>query len=218
MTTKWTKDVVIHILRKGVFTMTSSILTHKVQSIETPFFINFLFNDRRASILWLVVRVWLGWQWFEAGLGKVQNPAWMQTGEALKGFWTRAVQIPAEGRPPIAYDWYRSSIQSMLDSGSYVWFAKFVAVGELLVGIAMIFGFMMFFTAFMAGFMNWNFIMAGSASVNGAWLVLAILLIAAWKISGYLGADYFLLSRLASLWRPNTTKEWLAPLLPQATK
>ncbi|HKY53615.1 MAG TPA: DoxX family membrane protein, partial [Anaerolineales bacterium] len=143
--------------------MTSSIFTRKDQTIQTPSFINFLFNDTRASILWLAVRVWLGWNWLEAGWEKIQNPAWMQTGEALKGFWTRAVQIPAEGRPPIAYDWYRSFIQTLLDSGSYVWFAKLVAVGELLVGIAMIFGFLMFFTAFMAGFMNWNFIMAGAA-------------------------------------------------------
>lgn len=198
--------------------MTSSILTRNVQPLETPSFIHFLFNDRRASILWLVVRVWLGWQWFEAGLGKIQNPGWMQTGEALKGFWTRAVQIPAEGRPPIAYDWYRNFIQSMLDSGSYIGFAKLIAVGELLVGIAMIFGFLTFATAFFAGFMNWNFIMAGSASTNGAWLVLAVLLIAAWKISGYLGVDYFLLSRLAALWRPNKTKAWLGTPLPQPTK
>jgi thiosulfate dehydrogenase [quinone] large subunit len=198
--------------------MTSSILTRNVQPLETPSFIHFLFNDRRASVLWLVVRVWLGWQWFEAGLGKVQNPAWMQTGEALKGFWSRAVQIPAEGRPLIAYDWYRNFIQSMLDSGSYVWFAKLVAVGELLVGIALIFGFLTFATALIAGFLNWNFIMAGSASTNGAWLVLAVLLIAAWKISGYLGADYFLLHRLAALWKPSKLKGWLGAPLPQPTK
>ena len=193
--------------------MTSSILTQKVQPIETPSFISFLFNDTRASILWVVIRVWLGWQWLEAGWGKLQNPAWMQTGEALKGFWTRAVQVPAEGRPPIAYDWYRNFIQSMLDSGSYVWFAKFVAVGELLVGIGLIFGFLMFFTAFMAGFMNWNFIMAGSASANGLWLVLAVLLIAAWKISGYLGADYFLLYRFPELRRTPKANPVPAPSL-----
>lgn len=179
--------------------MSTYVLTRKGQTLETPSFINALFNDKRFSILWLVIRVWLGWQWFEAGLAKLQNPAWTQTGEALKGFWMGAVRIPEQGRPPIAYDSYRSFIQSMLDSGSYVWFAKFVAVGELLIGIAMIFGFLMFLTAFMAGFMNWNFIMAGAASVNGVWLVIAILLIAAWKISGYLGADYFLLPRIGDL-------------------
>jgi thiosulfate dehydrogenase [quinone] large subunit len=80
--------------------MTSSILTHKDQSIETPSFIGFLFNDRRASILWLALRVWLGWQWLEAGWGKLQNPAWMQTGEALEGFWLpRRRLLPAVPLP-----------------------------------------------------------------------------------------------------------------------
>jgi hypothetical protein len=60
--------------------------------------------------------------------------------------------------------------------------------------------------------------MAGSASTNGAWLVLAVLLIAAWKISGYLGADYFLLHRLAALWTPSKLKGWLGAPLPQPIK
>ncbi len=187
--------------------MTNSILTRKGQPVETPPFISFLFNDKRVSILWLFVRVWLGWQWISSGLEKLENPGWMQTGEALKGFWTRAVQVPAEGRPPIAYDWYRSLIQSMLDSGAYVWFAKMVVVGELILGIALIVGLFVGVTAFLAGFMNWNFIMAGSASVNGVFFGLAVLLVLAWKIAGYLGLDYFLLPRLAELWTPAKAKE-----------
>lgn len=187
--------------------MTHPVLTRKGQPIETPSFISFLFKDKRASILWLAVRVWFGWQWIEAGLDKLGNPAWMQTGEAVNGFWTRAVQVPAEGRPLIAYDWYRGFIQSMLDSGSYVWFAKLVAVGELLTGIALIAGLFIGLTAFVAGFMDWNYIMAGSASVNGVWITIAFMLIAAWKIAGYLGVDYYLLPRLAELWTPAKAKE-----------
>lgn len=180
--------------------MTSSILTRNVQPLETPSFIHFLFNDRRASVLWLVVRVWLGWQWFEAGLGKVQNPAWMQTGEALKGFWMGAVQMPAEGRPPIAFAWYREFLQTMIDAQAYTWFAKIIAVSEVLIGVALILGIFVGLTAFFGGFMNWNFIMAGSASVNGVFFALAVLLVLAWKIAGYIGADYFILPRVADLW------------------
>ena len=152
------------------------------------------------SIAWLFVRVWLGWQWLETGIEKVTSPAWMQNGDALKGFWTAAVQVPVQGRPPIAYAWYRGFIQFMLDSNAYVWFAKIVAVSELVIGIALILGIFVGLTAFFAGFMNWNFIMAGSASVNGIFIVLAVLLVLAWKIAGYLGVDYFLLPRLANLW------------------
>ena len=181
--------------------MKSTVQTDKGRLVETPRFINFLFEDRRAAILWLAVRLWLGWQWIQSSLSKLSNPAWMENGDALKGFWTRAVQIPAEGRPPIAYDWYRNFIQFSLDSGSYVWFAKLVAIGELLVGIALITGLLVGITAFISGFMNWNFIMAGSASVNGVFFGLAVFLVLAWKIAGYFGADYFVLPRLAKLWQ-----------------
>ena len=187
--------------------MTTYVLTRKGQTLETPSFINLLFSDKRFSVLWLAVRVWLGWQWIESGLGKLENPGWTQNGEALKGFWTRAVLVPAEGRPPIAYDWYRNFLQSMLDSGAYVWFAKLISVGELLIGIALITGLFVGITAFLAGFMNWNFIMAGSASVNGVFFGLAVLLVLAWRIAGYLGLDYFLLPRLAKLWTPAKAKE-----------
>ena len=145
--------------------MSAYVLTRKGQTLETPSFINLLFSDKRFSILWLAIRVWLGWQWIDASLHKLSNPAWMKTGEALKGFWMGAVQIPAEGRPPISFAWYRTFLQAALDAQAYTWFAKVVAVSELLIGIALIAGIFVGLTAFFGGFMNWNFIMAGSASV-----------------------------------------------------
>jgi thiosulfate dehydrogenase (quinone) large subunit len=187
--------------------MSAHVLTRKGQTLETPSFINLLFSDKRFSILWLAVRVWLGWQWIEASLHKLSNPAWMKTGEALKGFWMGAVQIPAEGRPPIAFGWYRTFLQAALDAQAYTWFAKVVAVSELLIGIALIAGIFVGLTAFFGGFMNWNFIMAGSASVNGVFFGLAVLLVLAWKIAGYIGLDYFILPRAGDLWTKTKTVE-----------
>jgi hypothetical protein len=108
----------------------------------------------------------------------------------------------AEGRPPIAFDWYRSFLQAMLDAQAYTWFAKLVAVSEVMFGVLLIAGVFVGLTAFFSGFMNWNFIMAGSASVNGVFFGLAVLLVLAWKIASYLGVDYFLLPRVADLWTP----------------
>lgn len=88
-----------------------------------------LFTDRRAALLWLPIRVWLGLQWLEAGSHKITEAAWMDGGVALKGFWTNAVSIPEGGRPPIAFDWYRSFLQTLLDAEAYTWFAKLIAVG-----------------------------------------------------------------------------------------
>jgi thiosulfate dehydrogenase [quinone] large subunit len=131
---------------------------------------------------------------------KLGNPAWVETGEALKGFWMNQVAIPEGGRPPIAFDWYRSFIQGLLDAQAYTWFAKLVVAGELLIGISLIIGAFVGIATFLGAFMNWNFIMAGSASTNGLLLVGALLLVLAWKVAGYYGADFFLLRWLGTPW------------------
>ncbi|MFQ5408600.1 MAG: DoxX family protein, partial [Anaerolineales bacterium] len=131
----------------------------------------------------------------------IENPAWTQTGVALNGFWSNIVVTPADGRPPIAFDWYRNFIQSLLDAEAYAWFAPLVAYGELIVGIALIVGAFTGIAAFFGAFMNWNFMMAGSASTNPMLFTVAVLLILAWKVSGYLGADYFLLRWIGTPWR-----------------
>ncbi len=157
-----------------------------------------------AGLLWLPLRVWLGWQWLVSGWGKMSNPAWTQTGEALKGFWTNAVSIPETGRPPIAFGWYRQFLQAMLDAQAWPWFSKLVVAGELLIGVALILGAFTGIAAFFGGFMNWNFMMAGSASVNPMFFVLSVGLILAWKVAGHFGLDYLLLARLGTPWTDRT--------------
>ena len=179
----------------------STIVTRKGEVVQDPPLIQKLLTDSRAALLWLPLRLWLGYQWFEAATHKITNPAWVQTGEALKGFWLGAVKVPATGKPAIAFDWYRTFLQFMLDQQAYVWFAKLVAAGELLIGIALILGAFTGVAAFFGGFMNWNFMMAGSASTNPMLFVIAVGLILAWKVSGYLGADYFLLRTIGTPWR-----------------
>ena len=186
----------------------NAIVTRRGQVVQDPPLIQKLTHHPLAGLLWLPLRVWLGWQWFESGLGKAQNPAWVGSGEALMGFWQRAVAIPESGRPAISFDWYRAFIQGMLDAQAYTWFAKLVAYGELLIGIGLILGAFTGIAAFFGGFMNWNFMMAGSASVNPLFFVIAIGLILAWKVSGYIGADYFLLPWLGTPWsRPAPTEK-----------
>ncbi len=167
--------------------------------IQDPPLAKFLFSDTRAAWFWLIVRVLLGWDWFSHGLQKFSNPAWMETGEALQGYLTNAVE-----KTP--YDWYASFIGGILDSGAYTWFAKCVVFGEILVGIGLIVGAFVGIAAFFGAFMNWNFIMAGSASTNGFLLAVAILLVLAWKVAGYYGADRILLAKLGTPWRGKEDK------------
>jgi thiosulfate dehydrogenase [quinone] large subunit len=179
----------------------NNVITRKGTIVQDPPLAQKLFNDTRFSWLWLVLRIWLGYNWISAALTKIDNPAWVQTGEALKGFWQGAVAIPESGRPAISFDWYRSFIQFLLDTESYTWFAKLIAYGELLIGIALILGLFTGIAAFLGGSLNWNFIMAGSASSNGMLFFVAVLLIMAWKVAGYIGLDYFALPLIGTPWR-----------------
>ncbi|MBZ0286769.1 MAG: DoxX family protein, partial [Anaerolineae bacterium] len=179
-----------------------AVKTERGTVLQDPPLAQFLFSDTRLAAVWLVIRVLLGWGWLSAGLEKLGNPAWMETGEALRGFWTSAVQVPESGRPPIAFDWYRNFIQGMLDAGSYIWFAKLVTFGEIIVGVALILGLFVGVAAFLGAFMNFNYIMAGSASSNGLFGLAAILLILAWKTAGYYGLDRWILRRIGMTWQP----------------
>jgi thiosulfate dehydrogenase [quinone] large subunit len=184
--------------------------------IPDPPIARMLFGTTRFAWLWAILRVYLGYTWLTSGWGKATNPAWVETGEALKGFWARAVAVPDEGRPPIAFDWYRGFIQFMLDNGWYTWFAKLVAYGEILIGIALIVGAFVGVAAFFGGFMNWNFIMAGTASTNALLFVIAIVLMLAWKVAGWYGLDRYLLPLVGTPWtwggeRPKTGGPAAAP-------
>jgi thiosulfate dehydrogenase (quinone) large subunit len=186
----------------------SALTTRKGHVIQDPPLVYKLLNDPRAGWLWLVVRVWLGWQWISSAQGKITNAAWVGSGQALKGFWERAVLIPeAPARPAITYDWYRAFIQTLLDAGAYTWFGKLIAYGELLVGIGLILGAFTGIAAFFGAMMNYNFMLAGSASSNPVLFLLAVGLILAWKVAGYVGADYFLLRWIGTPWQAAASAE-----------
>jgi thiosulfate dehydrogenase (quinone) large subunit len=90
----------------------------------------------------------------------------------------------------------------MLNSEAYTWFSWVIMLGEVLVGIALILGLFVGIAAFFGAFLNWNFMMAGTASTNPLMFTITILLILAWKVAGYWGLDRWVLPALGTPWRP----------------
>ena len=182
-------------------------------TISDPPLAHKLFSTTAFAWLWAIVRIYLGYQWVNAGWHKITGGGWLDGGAALKGFWTGAVKVSDTGKAVIAFDWYRSFIQFMLDQGWYSWFAPLVAFGELLVGVALIVGAFVGIAAFFGAVLNWNFIMAGAASTNGMLFALAVILILAWKVAGWYGLDRYLLPLVGTPW---TWKQTAAtPTQPQ---
>jgi thiosulfate dehydrogenase [quinone] large subunit len=113
--------------------------------------------------------------------------------------------IATTPKPVIAFDWYRQFLTFLLNAQAYTWFSKLVVAGEVMVGICLILGAFTGIAAFFGGLMNWNFMMAGSASTNPLLFLVAVVLILAWKTAGYWGLDRVLLPVLGTPWKPGIT-------------
>jgi thiosulfate dehydrogenase (quinone) large subunit len=176
--------------------------------VEGPAFTRFLFSNTRAGLLWLPIRLFVGFAWLEAGLhklfpaGKPMGAGWLDGGASLLGYWTSAVKIPEPpGRAAITFEWYRDFLNFLIANDAQVWFAYLIVFGEITVGLGLIFGALTGFAAFFGAFMNMSFLLAGSASTNPVLFTLAIGLMLAWRVAGYYGVDRYLLPRLGVPWR-----------------
>jgi thiosulfate dehydrogenase (quinone) large subunit len=180
--------------------------------VESPRFARYLFGNTRAGLFWLPIRIFVGFEWLEAGYHKLTGTGWVDGGDALLGFWNNAVKIPEQGRPPISYEWYRSFIQFLIDNGAQTWMGWVITIGEIAVGLGLLFGVLTGFAAFFGCLMNMSFMLAGSASTNPVLFTLAIGLILAWKVAGYYGLDRWLLPLLGVPWH---AKLDVSPPAPQ---
>ena len=176
--------------------------------VEGPSWARFLFSNTRAGLLWLPVRLFVGFAWLEGGLhklfpdGKAVGAGWLDGGTSLLTYWERAVAIPEPpGRSAITFEWYRDFLNILIANDAQVWFPWLIVFGEIAVGVGLIFGILTGFAAFFGAFMNMSFLLAGSASTNPVLFTLAIGLMLAWRVAGYYGVDRWLLPRLGVPWR-----------------
>jgi thiosulfate dehydrogenase [quinone] large subunit len=163
-----------------------------------------LFNSTGwITWVWLVIRVVLGWQWVQAGWEKLNNPKWMD-GTSITGYWQAAINSYGQPHSQVAYDWYVNFLQWCVDNAAGKWMAPLVAYGEFLGGIALILGFLTGIAAFLLAFLNFNYMLAGSAGVNPVYFLGALLLTLAWKNAGWWGLDRWVLPLLGTPWHKGT--------------
>lgn len=172
-----------------------------VTQIPEPPLSRFLFADTRVSWLWLILRIYVGWQWVEAGWAKVTSPMWVgsQAGVALQGFLMGAMKKTGGAHPDVS-GWYGMFLHNfVVPNASMV--SYLVAYGELLVGFALIVGLFTGIAAFFGGFMNMNYLFAGAVSTNPLLFVIELFLILAWRVAGWYGLDRYILPLLGTPWQ-----------------
>lgn len=193
---------------------TSIVNRHTV--IADPPLARFLFSDTRMAAVWLLIRLYVGYSWVEAGWHKISDVGaktnYIIDGSGILAFWQRIAAVPvAPAKPVISYDWYRGFIQLLIDNHAEVVMGKVIAFGETAVGIGLIVGAFVGVAAVFGGFMNMNFMLAGSASSNPVMLILAIGLVLAWKTAGHIGLDRFLLPLLGTPWKAPKVETYQVP-------
>jgi thiosulfate dehydrogenase [quinone] large subunit len=175
---------------------------HEEYFMEESPFSRFFLSDTRIALFWLIIRLYVGWEWLSAGWEKVTNPAWFgsSAGAALTGFVNGALQKTGGAHPDVQW-WYAWFLQHAVLTHPLFW-SHLVAGGEVLVGTALCLGFLTGISAFFGLFMNLNFMLAGTVSINPILYTLGVGLILAWKISGHIGLDRYVLPMLHRYFRP----------------
>jgi thiosulfate dehydrogenase (quinone) large subunit len=161
-----------------------------------------LFGDVRLSWIWLILRLYVGYNWLEAGWEKIQNPVWFgpKAGVAISGFVKGALAKTAGDHPDVQ-TWYAWFLQHVVLPNATLW-SYLITLGELLVGIALILGIFTGIAAFFGSFMNANYLLAGTVSSNPILFIIATWLVLAWKTAGWIGVDRWILPALGTPWRP----------------
>ena len=169
--------------------------------VEDPPIARLLFNDTRLAWLWLPLRLYVGWQWLEAGREKMANPVWFgpTAGGAITGFVKGALAKTGGDHPDVT-SWYAGFLQNVVLPNAHIW-SYMITLGELLVGIALILGAFTGVAAFFGSFMNANYLLSGTVSTNPILFFIATWLVLAWKTAGWIGLDRFLLPALGTPWR-----------------
>jgi thiosulfate dehydrogenase [quinone] large subunit len=175
--------------------------------ISEPKIAQLLFSNTKTAWVWLVIRVYVGWAWLMAGIGKVGSSAWTgdNAGAAVEGFVQGALS-KMSGDHPDVQAWYGWFLENAVLPNADI-FGYIIAYGEVLVGVALIAGLFVGIAAFFGIFMNVNFMLAGTVSTNPILFVLTLGILMAWRVAGYIGLDRWVLQALGTPWQPKVWTE-----------
>jgi thiosulfate dehydrogenase [quinone] large subunit len=150
---------------------------------NTPAAVKWLGQSKIMAVGWLAMRVWLGIMWMQAGWAKLfgaENAYFLHNnGAGVAGF-------AAHGVP--AYSWWGSFLHSFVVPNAG-WIGVFIALAEFAVGAGLVLGLFTRVAALGSLAMLFTYVMSGTASVCGFYALFAIVILATWKTSSWIGLD-----------------------------
>jgi thiosulfate dehydrogenase (quinone) large subunit len=156
-------------------------------------FNNFLRENKISAALLTVIRLYLGYAWFTAGLHKLTG------GFDAAGFLKGAVANPVKGPDgSMVYSWYVDFLNTFalpnVDLFNFI-----IPWGELLVGLGLMLGCLTTAAMFFGLVMNFAFFLAGTVSHNPTDIFLGFIILAAGYNAGRFGLDYWVVPFLRTI-------------------
>lgn len=169
-------------------------------------FNKFLRENKVSAAILLVIRLYLGYAWFTAGLHKLTG------GFDAAGFLKGVTANPVKGPDgAVVYGWYVDFLKGValpnVDLFNFI-----VPWGEMLVGLGLMLGCLTTAAMFFGLVMNFAFFLAGTVSHNPTDIFLGFIILAAGYNAGRFGLDYWVIpffrkmtKKHAATEKPNTT-------------
>ncbi len=193
----------------------SSIQTRSVESIPLSPLSKLLFANTRIAWLWFILRLYVSYQWLTAGIAKLTGHsiafgsfgkaspggAWVFTAHGNAGLenFIASALTHANGPVPSVQGWYAAFLEHVVLPNTIV-FSYLITFGEVLVGLGLLLGAFTGIAAFFGLVMNMNYLFAGAISINPILCICSLLLVLAWRVSGFWGIDRYLLPLLGTPW------------------
>jgi len=142
-----------------------------------------------------VIRLWLGIQWFIAGIGKYIN------GFDAKPFLEGAL-AKSTGEDALVSSWYATWIEQLaLPNVGLI--NALIPFTELVVGILLILSLFTVPALVFGSIMNLNYLLAGTIALNPVFLAASITLLAAGRFAYHIGIDHWIIRWYRSSQQPH---------------
>ncbi len=146
-------------------------------------FNRFLRENITAAVILTVLRIYLGYSWLTAGLGKLTG------GFDASGFLKGATANPVKGPGgDLVFGWYVNFLNAFALPNAGL-FNFIIPWGETLVGLGLILGCLTTAAAFFGIVMNFAFLLAGTISHSPIDIILGFIILAAGYNAGRIGLD-----------------------------
>jgi thiosulfate dehydrogenase [quinone] large subunit len=149
-------------------------------------FVKFIRENVYASFMLTILRIFIGWQWLNAGWSKITSGKF-----DASGFITGTIG-KVTGEHPSVQSWWADFLGDFALPNVGI-FNILVPWGEFLVGLGLLLGTFTTFAVLMGVLMNFSYMFSGATSTNPQMVLIEIFILVAGFNAARIGLDHWII-------------------------